>query len=152
MLYADDDPLLKDFAGKQKVHDTALSEHYSALSSVENFTVFHATNSHLVQMGDVIESMNRCGIPVDIVEEDEYEKAFQAALSDEVLASVVSPLITYQNSDQNMEEFEIGYDNAFTTKALYRLHVRWPIINEAYLDQLFMTLNAFGFFDVTEEW
>ena len=32
MLYADDDPLLKDFAGKQKVHDTALSEHDSALS------------------------------------------------------------------------------------------------------------------------
>ena len=103
-------------------------------------------------MGDVIESMNRCGIPVEVVEEDEFEDAFRAALNDEVLASVVSPLITYQNSDQNSDEFEIGYDNAFTTKALYRLHVKWPIINEAYLDQLFMTLKAFGFFDVTEEW
>jgi len=50
------------------------------------------------------------------------------------------------------KEFEIGYDNSFTTKALYRLRFKWPIINEAYLDQLFMTLNAFGFFDVTEEW
>ena len=128
------------------------AEAVAALSGVEGFTVFHATNSHLVQMGDVIESMNRCGIPVNIVEEHEFENAFRAALDDKVLAPVVSPLITYQNSDRNMEEFEIGYDNTFTTKALYRLHVKWPIINEAYLDQLFMTLNAFGFFDITEEW
>ena len=32
MLYADDDPLLKDFAEMQKVYYTALSEHDSALS------------------------------------------------------------------------------------------------------------------------
>ena len=107
-------------------------------------SVVHATNSHLVQMGDVIESMNRCGIPVSVVEDDEFDNAFRAALNDDVLASVVSPLITYQNSDRNTDEFEIGYDNAFTTKALYRLHVKWPIINEAYLDQLFATLKASG--------
>lgn len=77
-----------------------------------------------------------------------FLKAFQAALSDEELSMVVSPLITYQASDRNTEEFNIGYDNAFTTKALYRLRVKWPIIGEAYLDQVFTSLKAIGFFDL----
>ncbi len=128
------------------------AESVAALAGVEYFTVFHATNSHMVQMGDVIESMNRCGISVEIVDENEFETVFRRALDDETLSPVVSPLITYQNSDQNMEEFEIGYDNTFTTKALYRLRVKWPIINENYLDQLFATLRAFGFFDVGDAW
>ncbi|MBP3901127.1 MAG: hypothetical protein J6D53_06710 [Blautia sp.] len=64
---------------------------------------------------------------------------------------IVSPLITYQTSDVNMEEFNIGYDNAFTTKALYRLHVKWPIISESYLDRVFTSLRTIGFFDLMTE-
>ena len=119
-----------------------------ALSAEEGFTVFHATNSHLVQMGDVVESMNRCGIPVETVDEQEFENAFRAALSDDALSMIVSPLITYQASDRNTQEFNIGYDNAFTTKALYRLRVKWPIIGEKYLDQVFTSLATIGFFDL----
>ena len=119
-----------------------------ALSAVENFTVFHASNSHRVQMGDVVESMNRCGIFVETAEEKDFQADFQSALADEEMSMIVSPLITYQTSDVNMEEFNIGYDNAFTTKALYRLHVKWPIISEAYLDQVFTSLRTIGFFDL----
>ena len=123
------------------------AESVVALSSVEGFTVFHATNSHLVQMGDVIESMNRCAIPIEIVEKETFEEAFRSALNDETLSMAVSPLITYQASDRNTEEFNIGYDNTFTTKALYRLRIKWPIIGEAYLDQMFTALRTIGFFD-----
>ena len=94
---------------------------------------------------------NRCGIPVDAVEESTFEEAFRAALSDEALSMVVSPLITYQASDRNTMEFHIGCDNAFTTKALYRLHVKWPIITEACLDQVFSSLAAIGFFDLMSD-
>lgn len=118
-----------------------------ALSQVENFTVFHATNSHWVQMGDVIESMNRCNIPVEMVEEEEFEDTFQKMLRDEKLSTLVAPLLTYQASDQNTEEFFIGYDNTFTTKVLYRMRIKWPIINENYLDRMFTALSTLGFFD-----
>lgn len=47
-----------------------------------------------------------------------------------------------------MEQFEIPFDNSFTTKTLYRLHVKWPIISEAYLDQVFTSLRTIGFFDL----
>jgi len=99
-------------------------------------------------MGDVVESMNRCGIPIETVDEEEYGKAFQEALNDRELSMIVSLLITYQTSDRNTKEFNIGYDNAFTTKVLYRLKVKWPIIADGYLDQVFTTLRTIGFLDL----
>ena len=112
-----------------------------------SFTVFHATNGHRVQMGDVIEAMNKSGIPVKIVSEKEFIEAFNKALADEKLSEYVSPLISYQASDQNTIEFFIDYDNTFTTKALYRLGFKWPIINEKYLENVFESLSALAFFD-----
>ena len=80
------------------------------------FTVFHATNGHRVQMGDVIEAMNQVGIPVKIVSEQAFTETFNKALADEKRSEYVSPLISYQASDKNTIEFFIDYDNAFTTK------------------------------------
>ena len=51
----------------------------------------------------------------------------RAALEDEKLSAVVASLITYEASDPNIDEFFIDYDNAFTTKALYRMRIKWPI-------------------------
>ena len=115
--------------------------------SNSGFTVFHATNGHRVQMGDVIEAMNRSSIPVKIVKEGEFIEAFNAALSDEKRSELVSPLISYQASDKNTIEFFIDYDNSFTTKALYRLGFKWPIINEDYLKNVFDSLSGLAFFD-----
>ena len=115
--------------------------------SNKTFTVFHATNGHRVQMGDGIEAMNRSGIPVKTVSEKEFTEAFNNALSDDKLSEYVSPLISYQASDSNTIEFFIDYDNAFTTKALYRLGFKWPIINEDYLQNVFESLSALAFFD-----
>ena len=68
-------------------------------------------------------------------------------MSDEKLSEAVSPLISYQASDQNTVEFFIDYDNTFTTKALYRLDFKWPIINEDYLRNVFDSLSSLAFFD-----
>ncbi len=111
------------------------------------FTVFHATNGHRVQMGDIIEAMNQTGIPVKIVSEKEFTEVFNKALADEKLSEYISPLISYQASDMNTIEFFIDYDNTFTTKALYRLGFKWPIINEKYLENVFESLSALAFFD-----
>ncbi len=115
--------------------------------SNSDFTVFHATNGHRVQMGDVIEAMNACGVKVEVVGEDRFSEAFSSALSDEKLSESVSPLISYQASDMNTIEFFIDYDNTFTTKALYRLGFKWPIINEDYLKNVFDSLSSLAFFD-----
>ena len=113
-----------------------------------DFTVFHATNGHRVQMGDVIEAMNRVGVPVEIVDKKTFDEMFGRALADDSLNELISPLISYQASDKNTVEFYIGHNNDFTTKALYRLGFKWPIINEDYLKNVFEALETLAFFDV----
>ena len=60
---------------------------------------------------------------------------------------LVSGLISYASSDNDKTEEFIGYDNSFTTKALYRLGMKWPIINETYLANVLNALTTLGFFD-----
>ncbi len=127
--------------------DCTASAVVTLTESNDAFTVFHATNGHRVQMGDVIEAMNRSGVKVDIVSDKDFTEAFTKALSDEKLSESVSPLISYQASDKNTIEFFIDYDNTFTTKALYRLNFKWPIINETYLENVFDALATLAFFD-----
>ena len=110
------------------------------------FTVFHATNGHHVQMGDVVEALRSVGVPIQIVSDSDFDRAFDSALSDEKMNEVLSPLISYQGSEADAVEFWIDHDNSFTTKALYRLGFKWPIINEEYLKNAFIALEGFGFF------
>ena len=117
------------------------------LSSTESkFTVFHATNGHHVQMGDVVEAMNRIGIPIQTVSSKEFQQIFNDALSDEKMNEILSPLISYKGAKGEAVQFWIGHDNNFTTKMLYHLGFKWPIINEDYLANAFNALEGFGFF------
>ncbi len=118
-------------------------------SSDDRFTVFHAVNSHFVQMGDVVEAMNRSDTPIEIVDDDVFAEAFHSALTNEKTNANVSPLISYLSSDNQEAEFYIDNDSTFTTKALYRLGFKWPIINENYIQNTITALASLGYF--TEE-
>lgn len=111
------------------------------------FTVFQACNGHTVEMGDVIELLNKCGIRVDVVKDEEFAEALNKALADEKKNMLISGLISYASSDKEKSEEYIGYDMSFTTKALYRLGFKWPIINEVYLENALKALASLGFFD-----
>ena len=114
----------------------------------KKFTVFQACNGHNVEMGDVIEMLNQCGIQIEIVKDGEFMKALNQALADEKKNMLVSGLISYASSDEEKSEEMIGYENSFTTKALYRLGFKWPIINEIYLQKSLEALATLGFFDM----
>ena len=120
--------------------------HLSGVNS--EFTVFHACNSHRVQMGDVIEVMNHCGLKVDGVSDEEFARGLTDALADEQKNMLVSGLISYLSSDSQNTIKYIDYDNVFTIKMLYRLGYKWPITDEKYLGNAFMALKTLGFFDV----
>ena len=111
------------------------------------FTVFHACNSHRVQMGDVIEAMNYCGLKISVVSDEEFGRALNEALADEQKNMLVSGLISYLSSDRHNTVRYIDYDNSFTVKILYRLGYKWPITDGKYLGNAFMALKTLGFFD-----
>ena len=111
------------------------------------FTVFQACNGHNVEMGDVVELLNKCGIKIEVVKDKKFIESLNTALKDEKKNMLISGLISYATSDNDRTEEFIGYDNSFTTKALYRLGFKWPIINETYLANALNALATLGFFD-----
>ena len=111
------------------------------------FTVFQACNGHNVEMGDVVELLNKCGIKIEVVKDEEFIESLNEVLKDEKKNMLISGLISYATSDNDKTEEFIGYDNSFTTKALYRLGFKWPIINEKYLANALDALATLGFFD-----
>lgn len=111
-----------------------------------NFTVFHAVNSHRVQMGDVIHAMNDYGIRIDVVADKDFEGALKTAMQDEKKNLLVSSLIAYYESDENLRK-EIDHDDAFTVKVLYRLNCRWSITDDNYIKSAIEALDTLGFFE-----
>ena len=112
------------------------------------FTVFQACNSHRVQMADVVEAMNHCGLNVEVVSDKEFNRAMEEALRDEQKNMLVSGLVSYLSSDNADTVKYIDYDNTFTIKILYRLGFKWPITDENYLKNAFNALKSLGFFEL----
>ena len=112
----------------------------------KEFTVFHAYNSHLIEMGDLVMALNDNGLKVDVVHEKVYKDRLRSALADDSVNSSVSPLVNYKtDNDENICENDV--DNTFTIKALYRLGFRWSITDMDYIDSAILMLKTLGFFE-----
>jgi len=111
-----------------------------------DFTVFHAVNSHRVQMGDIIHVANEYGIKIDVVTDKEFDDALKTAMHDEKRNLLVSSLIAYNEVDEKLYE-EIDHEDTFTVKALYRLNCRWSITDENYIRNAIAALDTLGFFE-----
>ena len=118
------------------------------LASVQgDFSVFHAYSSYLIQMADVVEQMNRSGIPVETVDDEEFTQSLSRALVDEEKNELIAGLIVYASGDETESIAYIDADNSFTTKALYRLGFKWPMPDGNYLKHAIEALETLGFFD-----
>ena len=112
----------------------------------KEFTLFHSANSHVVEMGDVIEAMNNCGLNIQYVKDDVFMDAVIEAVNDENKSKKVSALITYTSSDNHKHSY-ILTDNSFTIKVLYRLGYKWPITDQLYLKRAIESLISLEFFE-----
>ena len=112
----------------------------------DEFTVFLSCNEHFVQMGDVIYAMNKIGAGIRVVSDKEFDDVLNSFMKDETKNDLVSILISY-NLDSNKKIVFIGYDSAFTTKILYRVSFRWPIVTEDYIEKSLLALMRLGYFD-----
>ena len=111
------------------------------------FTVFHPHNSHTVEMGNVIEALNKQGVTIKPVNDEAFEQAMKEAMKDPNRSERAASLISYQNSDKRQLRSFIGDENTFTTKALYQLGFCWPITDNQYLAKVVEALRTLGFFD-----
>lgn len=112
----------------------------------DKFTVFLSCNEHYVQMGDVINAMNEVGFKIDALNDEDFNNKLMDYMKDESKNDVVSVLISY-NSGINQKIIEIPYNSKFTTKVLYRIGFRWPIVNEEYIKKSLLALKTLDYFD-----
>ncbi len=114
--------------------------------SENDFTVFHAYNSHRIFMSDVIYAMNAYGFEVHIVSDETFEQTLGAAAAQENKSDAVLGLIAYASDDEN-QRYELMADNRFTVEGLYRLGYKWPITDDRYLENAMRALDTLGFFE-----
>lgn len=112
----------------------------------DKFTVFLSCNNHYVQMGDVIYAMNRLGSEIAVVDDKDFDDRLMKLMSDDKKNDAVSVLISY-NSSGNRKTIEIPYNCQYTTKALYRINYKWPIVDEDYIEKSLQALMSLGYFD-----
>ena len=112
----------------------------------KRFTIYHATNSHRIFMGDVIYAMREYGFNIEIVPDNEFVQAVGDYAARHENSDAVSGLIAYTSRDDS-KIYTIDYDNSFTTEVLYRLGYKWPITDDNYLKNAISALDNLNFFD-----
>ena len=111
------------------------------------FTVFHAYNSHSIEMGSIIRSMKALDIKIEVVKNAEFERRLRAGLANEKTNHYLAPLVNYSLTDDDQRE-EIPAENYFTTNVLYHLDFAWTITDLEIIKKMIESLNTLGFFDV----
>lgn len=112
----------------------------------KKFTVYHACNSHHIFMGDLIYAMQNHGFKIQIVSDEQFDKAVNDYAASHEESEAVSGLIAYASRDED-QIYTVGYKNQFTTEVLYRLGYKWPITDDNYLENAIDALDKLGFFE-----
>lgn len=108
---------------------------------------FMPINPHRALMQDVFTEIRGLGYEIRTAEDDELQKALDAALSDSTKNSAVSPLVAYSNKSGIQDLSWNDIDMSFTTQVLYRLGFSWPQTGAEYIRQFIRKLDGLSFFD-----
>ena len=122
---------------ERKKHNHVSYKTVSCKGTKQVISILQGLNSHTVEMGDIIQSMNLVGFSVKTIGDAEFDERLKKAMADEELSTTVSPLLVYETGeDANLKETPA--DNSFTTKALYRLGFKWSLTDMEYLEKAIM--------------
>ena len=110
--------------------------------------LFHDYNNHNILFGDIIEQMQRMGIPVRGVEPAEYHQIIDKIIEeDPSLASIFGNDIAYNMHSKYDNPVEPNWDNLQTHAILLRMGFRWPETYGTYMHKFLAGLENLGFFD-----
>jgi amino acid adenylation domain-containing protein/thioester reductase-like protein len=107
--------------------------------------VFHPNNTHRQYLSDILNGFAQAGITLQRVEPEEFEKAWEKAMDDPDLVTLLRPLVAYQASGGQQVRW-IEADNTYTTQVLYRLGFQWPVTSADYVQRFIETITGFDYF------
>ena len=138
-LYAEFTPI--DYCGDAIVK---LATHYN-----KNYNVFHLLNENHVDLIDLYNIMVKLGIPIKVVDEEEFKNVLSKLLQDPNKKSYLEGIINDLTPDKKLVyESEVKIKSDFTKTVLEKIGFRWPIIDERYLRNYFKYLADIGYFNI----
>ncbi len=110
----------------------------------DRFTAFNCDNRYGFDEMKLIDSCNRCGIPIEAAEDEIYYAEYHKKLGDDRINARLTGLAAYDIRDAHAVET----DNLFTTNILYRIGFSWPLVDDAYLDRAITSIMTLDYFDL----
>ncbi|MBO4400577.1 MAG: amino acid adenylation domain-containing protein [Selenomonadaceae bacterium] len=108
--------------------------------------IFHPINHHNMAIGDVIRAMQKCGLDIKFVEQEEFQAAWQAAEEAPDKAKILTSSIAYRSGNKDAEVVTFPKNNLYTMQVLYRLGYSWPLTTWEYVGKFIDMLQKLGFF------
>ncbi len=94
--------------------------------------------------------MQEIGLPIRLVEDDEFASMLSAAENDPEKASFLTTLLAYENKDSSRSVEMIRTDSEYTTQVLYRLGFKWSMTPHSYMNSFLQALEGLRFFEIKE--
>ncbi len=111
-------------------------------------TVFQPGNVHWPPYGDIIDCMNRIGIPIERVENEEFQHRLTIAMQDPEKSELVQSLVAYKEENDGLFRIANGWETkAYTAQVLLRLGFRWSFTTWDYIEKYLRCLQGLGVFD-----
>lgn len=111
----------------------------------ENLYIFHPYNCYALDMGAIIDAMNRRGCRIDIVSPATFAERVEELRADSAHATDLQGILHYAGHLlENQHATPIVND--FTTTTLYRLGFHWKPAADEYLNKFFNMLLEIGVF------
>ena len=111
-------------------------------------TVFQPGNVHWPPYGDTIDCLNRIGIPIERVENEEFQRRLAEAMQDPEKSELVQSLVAYKEENDGLFRVVNGWDTkAYTAQVLLRLGFRWSFTTWDYVENYLRCLQGLGVFD-----
>ncbi|RAP44129.1 MAG: hypothetical protein BZ135_08700, partial [Methanosphaera sp. rholeuAM6] len=108
--------------------------------------VFHPYNRHNISYADVIDIIRPLSLNIEATEDDDYKEALNESLNDKSKQDGIGGLITSIGSGTVKKDW-VPVDNYYTTQALYRMGINWPLISEEYVYNFVKYLDELNFFN-----
>ena len=111
-------------------------------------TIFQPGNVHWPPYGDTIDCMNHIGIPIERVENEEFQRRLAEAMQDPGKSELVQSLVAYKEENDGLFRVANGWETkAYTAQVLLRLGFRWTFTTWDYVENYLRCLQGLGVFD-----
>lgn len=111
-------------------------------------TVFQPGNVHWPPYGDTIDCLNRIGVHVERVENEEFQRRLAEAMQDPERSELVQSLVAYKEENDGTFKVVNGWETkAYTAQVLLRLGFRWSFTSWDYVENYLRCLQGLGVFD-----